>query len=87
MQAMWSIFWKHKVQSAVFNSLPVERIRNCRQNCAKKVRPQRVAAHRQQELLCVKAFQELEWHAIDDMILRVVLKAWMSYLQKMEPRY
>ena len=31
----------------------------------KKVRQQRVAAHHQQELLCVMAFQELEWHAID----------------------
>ena len=33
----------------------------------KKVRPQRVAARRQQELLCVMAFQELEWHEIDDV--------------------
>ena len=36
--------------------------------CQKKVRPQRVAAHRQQELLCVvMAFQELEWHAVNDV--------------------
>ena len=48
----------------------------------KKVRPQRVAARRQQELLCVMAFQELEWHALDDVILRVMLKASMSLLQK-----
>ena len=33
----------------------------------KKVRQQRVAAHHQQELLCVMAFQELEWHAVDDV--------------------
>ena len=32
----------------------------------KKARPQRVAARHQQELLCVFAFQELEWHEIDD---------------------
>ena len=53
----------------------------------KTVRPLRVAARRQQELLCAMAFQELEWHAINDMILRVMLKAWMSLLQKVEPRY
>ena len=33
----------------------------------KKVRPKRVAARRQQELLCVIATVELEWHAIDDV--------------------
>ena len=33
----------------------------------KKVRPKRVAARRQQELLCVMASQEVEWHAIDDV--------------------
>ena len=32
----------------------------------KKVRPKRVAARRQQKLLCVMASQEVEWHAIDD---------------------
>ena len=53
----------------------------------KKVRSQRVATHRQQELLCGMAFQELVWHAIDDVILRVMLKAWMSLLQKVEPQY
>ena len=52
----------------------------------KKVKPQRVAAHYKQELLCVMAFQELEWHAIDDLILRVMLRAWMSLLQKVEYR-
>ena len=31
----------------------------------RKVRPQRVAAHHQRELLCAIAFQELEWHAIN----------------------
>ena len=62
-------------------SLAVEKI------VPKEVRPQRVAVHRQQELLCVIAFQELEWHAIDDVILRVMLKAWMSLLQKVEPQY
>ena len=33
----------------------------------RKVRPQGVAARRQIELLCVMAFQELDWHAIDDV--------------------
>ena len=33
----------------------------------KKVRPQRVAARRQREILCVMAYQELEWHAMDDV--------------------
>ena len=33
----------------------------------RKVRPQRVAARRQKELLCAMAFRELEWHAIDDV--------------------
>lgn len=33
----------------------------------RRVRPQRVAARRQGELLCAMAFQELEWHAIDDV--------------------
>ena len=33
----------------------------------RKVRPQRVAARRQKELLCAMAFQELKWHAIDDV--------------------
>ena len=33
----------------------------------RKVRPQRVAARRQKELLCAMAFQELEWHAIDNV--------------------
>ena len=36
MQTMLSLFWKHKVQSAAFSTLPDERIRNCRQNCLKK---------------------------------------------------
>ena len=53
---------------------------------SKKVKPQRVAAHCQQELLYVMAFQELEWHAIDDVILRVMLRAAMSLQQKVEYR-
>ena len=32
-----------------------------------KVRPQSVAACRQYEILCVVAFQELEWHLINDV--------------------
>ena len=32
-----------------------------------RVRPTRIAARRQRELLCVMAMQELEWHAIDDV--------------------
>ena len=33
----------------------------------RKVRPQRVAARCQKELLCAMAFQELDWHAVDDV--------------------
>ena len=33
----------------------------------KMARPQNTAACHQQELLCVMAFQELEWHAVDDV--------------------
>ena len=55
MQAMCSLFWKHKVQSAVFCCLREETILSCQQKCAKKVRPLRVAARRQQELVCVMA--------------------------------
>ena len=33
----------------------------------KKVGPQKVAAPRQQDLLCVMIFQELEWYAVDDV--------------------
>ena len=33
----------------------------------RKVRPQRVAARGQKELLCAMAFQALEWHAVDDV--------------------
>ena len=54
------LFWKHKVQSAAFSTLPDERIRIVDKIVSKKVKPQRVAAHRQQELLYVMAFQELE---------------------------
>ena len=67
MQAIWSLFWKNQVQSAAFRSFTDERILSCRQNCANKVRPQRVSARRQQELPCFIAFQELERHAIDDV--------------------
>ena len=66
MQAMWSLCWKHKVQLAAFSSLPDEIV-------PKKVGPQRVAARRQQQLLCVMALQKLGWHALDDAILRVML--------------
>ena len=34
---------------------------------SRKVRPQRVAACRQKELLCAMAFQELKWHKMDDV--------------------
>ena len=37
----------------------------------RKVRPQRVAARHQKELLCAMAFQELEWHAIEDVYFEV----------------
>ena len=68
MQAMWSWFWKHKKSnqqhSAVYRmneSSAVDKI------VPKKVRPQRVGTRRQQELVCVMAIQELEWHEIDDV--------------------
>ena len=34
---------------------------------ASKVQPQRVAARHQKKLLCAMAFQDLEWHAVDDV--------------------
>ena len=33
----------------------------------RRVRPTRIAARRQRELLCVMAMQEMEWHSIDDV--------------------
>ena len=33
----------------------------------RQVRPQRVAAGLQKEMLCSMALQELEWHAVDDV--------------------
>ena len=33
----------------------------------RKVRPQRIEVRRQKELLCAMTFQELEWHAINDV--------------------
>ena len=33
----------------------------------RKVRPQRIEARDQKELLCAMAFQELEWHDINDV--------------------
>ena len=59
---------------------------------ARKVRPQRVAARRQNELLCAMAFQELEWHAINDVdfddesdIPEVVPKSGTPVLNDMDP--
>ena len=37
------------------------------ENAAERMRPLRVAAHRQRELLCVRAFQEIEWAAMDEV--------------------
>ena len=57
-----------------------------------KVRPQRVAARHQGELLCAMAFQELEWHAIDDVDFEVddeipefVLQSWSPLIENNEP--
>ena len=36
----------------------------------RKLRPQRIEAHHQKELLCAMTFQELEWHAIDDASIK-----------------
>ena len=64
------------------------------QNCGtRKVRPQRVVARRRKELLCVMAFEELEWHAVDDIdfddaeadILEVVHKSGTPVLDGIEP--
>ena len=64
----------------------------------RKVRPQRVAAHRQKELLCAMAFQELEWrfkssNAVDDVnfddaeadILEIVHESGTTALDGIEP--
>ena len=32
-----------------------------------RIRPMRIAAKRQQEILCAMAIQELEWHDIDEV--------------------
>ena len=37
------------------------------ENTTERVRPLRVASHRQRELLCVMAFQEMEWVLIDEV--------------------
>ena len=58
-----------------------------------KVRPQRVAAHRQKELFCAMAFQKLEWHAVDDLdfdhveadILEIVHESGTPVLDGIEP--
>ena len=59
----------------------------------RKVRPQRVAAHRQKELLCAMAFQELEWHIIEDADFEVdeteipgdVVQSGTPVIDKLEP--
>ena len=58
----------------------------------RKVQLQQVAACRQNELLCVIASQELEWHAIDDVdfddksdIPEVVAKSGAPILNDMDP--
>ena len=40
----------------------------------RKVRPKRVAARRQKELVCAMASQELEWHAVGDVDFNVMWK-------------
>ena len=60
---------------------------------ASKVRPQRVGARRQKELLCAMAFQEPEWHAVDDVdfddaeadILKIVHESGTPVLDGIEP--
>ena len=59
----------------------------------RKVRPQRAAARRQKELLCAMTFQELEWHAIEDVdfevdeteILEDVVQSGTPVIDKLEP--
>ena len=59
----------------------------------RKVRPQRVAARLQKELLCAMAFQELEWHAVDDVnfddaeadILEIIHESGTPVLDGIEP--
>ena len=59
----------------------------------KKAQPQRVAACRQNELLCAMAFQEFEWHAVNDVdfndleadILEIVHEIGTTVLDGIEP--
>ena len=59
----------------------------------RKVRPQRVAARHHKELLRAMAFQELEWHAVDDVdfddaqadILKIVHESGTPVLDSIEP--
>ena len=37
------------------------------ENVTERVRPMRIAARRQRELLCVMALQEMEWVSMDDV--------------------
>ena len=59
----------------------------------RKIQPQRVAARRQKELHCAMAFQELEWHAVDDVdfddaeadILEIVNESGIPALDGIKP--
>ena len=67
--------------------------KNTRKCGTRKVRPQRVAARSQKELLCAMAFQELKWHAVDGVdfddaeadILEIVHESGTSVLDVLEP--
>ena len=48
-------------------------------------RSQRVAARRQKELLCAMAFQELQWHAVDDVDFHDAEADILEIVHKVEP--
>ena len=50
----------------------------------RKTRPQIVAAHGQKELLCAMAFQELEWHAVDNIDFNDAEADILEIVQKVE---
>ena len=65
MHVLWPLFWKHQIKAKSLVILPNQGIAYSKQHSrTRKVRPQRVAARRQKELLCPMVFQELEWHAV-----------------------
>ena len=50
-----------------------------------RLRPQRVAARRQKELLCAFQFQELEWMELDDVDTKVLVIPSVSSIKPGTP--